>query len=177
MSDAARPSELPRAMEVGDQIALLERVLARLIDWIGKHDSKASVLLGINTALLGVLGTLAGKQAVLSSCALILLAAAVLPLGISFMFIYLGNFPKIKAAHPSLLYFGTIGKLEARSYERQLRQLTQEEYVSDLISQCHMIAQIVATKFDRLQWAYRMLFLSLPFWSLSIYALMDVPAK
>src|SRR5215831_18177819 len=42
-------------MDDTERIRVMESSLSRMIDWVGKHDSKASFVFGIATAMLGVL--------------------------------------------------------------------------------------------------------------------------
>jgi len=160
--------EQPTTQPAVNQIDREEKNLARQLDWIGRHDTKASVVLGLATGMLGVLASMGPKPSTWTPVVVILTCLSILLLGASFVFVHLGNYPKTKGPQ-SLIFFGTIASRSFDEYRKAAYLRSQEEYLQDLLMQSHVVACIVAKKFWALQWAYRMLFLALLPWAVCIY--------
>ncbi len=160
--------EEPTIQLAVNQLDRQEKNLARQLDWIGRHDTKASVALGLATGMLGILASMGPKPSTWTPLVVVLTCVSIVLLGSSFLFVYLGNFPRTSGPK-SLIFFGTISSLPIDEYRKTAYSQSQEDYLQDLLIQSHVVACIVAKKFWALQWAYRMLFLALPPWAASIY--------
>jgi hypothetical protein len=145
-----------------------EKNLARLIDWVGKHDNKAAVVLSLATAMLGLLAAAVPAPAGLTPTKITLAAVTVALLGVCLGSLYLGNYPRT-AGPPSLLYFNSIAGFSPEEYQRSFAARAREEHLHDLLRQGHAISSILRTKFSTLRSAYRALFLAVLPWLLSIY--------
>lgn len=151
-----------------NHLDLQEKNLARQLDWIGRHDTKASVALGLATGMLGILASMGPKPSAWTPLVVVLMSPCVVLLGSSFLFVYLGNYPKT-GGPKSLIFFETIAGLPIDEYKTAALSQSREDYLQDLLTQSHVVASIVARKFWALKWAYRMLFLALPPWAACIY--------
>ncbi len=159
-------------MDNAERTRLIESNLSRMIDWIGKHDTKASFVLGIATAMLGVLASCFAKAPNAGVYAKALVVVATALLSAVFWFLFRGTFPDTSVARPSespsLLFFGTVARMEPAEFRDRVKNLDTETHLQDLSHQCLEIAGIVAQKFESLRWAYRFLFMSLLPWAGSI---------
>ncbi len=54
-------------------------------------------------------------------------------------------------------------------FKRRFLALTRQDYLDDLLGRCHRNACIVAHKFTRLRWAYRLMFLGVVPWAVTLY--------
>ena len=50
-------------MPIEEQLDLAEKNLEFLLDWVGRHDNKSSIIFGIGTGMLGVIATFAPDKA------------------------------------------------------------------------------------------------------------------
>lgn len=160
-------SESVQQFDSSQRVAMMEKNLSRQIDWIGKHDTKTSIVLGITTAMLGVLAHSLSKVPDLPQTQLCFTLLAFGLLGAVLVFLYVGNFPRTDGSS-SLIFFGSIAKEKRDRYMARIREQTPEGYLEDLTNQCHVVSTIVDRKFRSLQWAYRMLFLSIAPWAESV---------
>jgi hypothetical protein len=64
--------------------------------------------------------------------------------------------------------------MDEDQYESAINALTDEEYIADLISQCHRNAEIVSAKYTWLKRAMISLYLCLLPWVLAIYLLIQL---
>jgi len=152
-----------------EKIAQLEGTLDRILQWARAAESKQSLILPLSLAILGALAALATKQstwevfpAIVSSISTILLLLALL-------FSALAAFPRTSGPKGSLLFFGGICDLE--QFKKAIHDQTDEEYIGDLLSQCHRNAQIAEKKFYWIQRSIASLFLSAPLWIVAVYSL------
>jgi hypothetical protein len=152
-----------------ERIRIAEVNLSRLLDWVGRIDAKSSVVLGINTAMLGVLASLAPAPHLWAARTVILGIVSVLLCAATFVCIYLVNYPRTKGPTTSLNFFGGIASRTFREYEKAFMHLASAEYLSDVLEQCHKNAEIVKLKFAALKWAYRFLMTAIVPWCLCLY--------
>ncbi len=151
------------------QIDIAEKNLARLLDWVGRVDNKSAVLLGIDTAMLGVLATLMPPITRCNWAMVVSAGLAVLLLGAGFAFIYWTNYPRTKGPSKSLLYFGAISKSTLNEYCSACLSRNANEHLNDLLEQCHRNAEIVDTKFRGLKFSFRSILAALIPWAIALY--------
>jgi hypothetical protein len=97
-------------MNEAEQIRIAESNLSRLLDWIGRIDAKSSVVLGINTAMLGALAGLAPAPHLWTTqTAIFALIGVISPIA-SLCCVYFVNYPQTKGPATSLNFFGGIAK-------------------------------------------------------------------
>ncbi len=159
-------------MDDTERIRLMESNLARMIGWVGAHDNKASFVMGIATAMLGVLAYDSARAQQADAYQLVFLTLPALPLLLVFFFLFRGTFPRTRIDRydktPSLLFFGTVARFSGDDFRDRVNQLDATGYLRDLNNQCLELAAIVDAKFKSLQRAYFFLFISLLPWAASI---------
>lgn len=154
-----------------DKSKFLEDSLTRQLYWIQAADSRAGLILSLSTAMLGVLAMLAPESGCWTVWLAILVFLAALLLLASLVFCAIGSFPRTNGPKGSLIYFGGIEKLNVAMYTKKLGEYDEHRYLDDLISQCHINAQVANIKFSWVKRALACLFIGALPWVLSIYYL------
>jgi len=158
-----------------EQLEVAERRLDRLFDWVGRSDTKFSIILGVDTGMLGFLATSAPTSGSLSVIAIILAAVSVLLLVTSLVFIYRGTYPRTQGPGASLIYFGSIADEERANLKERFRACDTDDHLDDVLEQVHRNSEILDSKFRELQWAYRALLIAIAPWAIALYLFGVVP--
>ena len=158
-------------MDIDKRTAIAENNLQRLLSLISSIDNKCAILIAINTALLGILITIVFSNDAPCWGHIILFILCVLLLTASLSITFWGSYPQTKGPVVSLLYPESIAKLESSEYEEKFLTLEDEDYLKDLINQCHRNAEISISKYKRLKLAYWLLFAGLLTWLVNLYLL------
>lgn len=156
-------------MNVQQQIDTSERNLDRLLDWISRLDGKSSLVLGIDTAMLGVLAGFAPRVDLWTVWMAIIAGVAIGMLAASLCFIYLANYPRTIGPRKSLLYFGSIAGMTFNEYQQSFANMSESQFLNDLLEQCHRNSEIITRKFWALKWAFITLLLAVVPWLVSLY--------
>ena len=152
-----------------DQISRAEANLERHLAWIERFDTKSSLAIGFSLAMLGVLATVIPPTAKWSCSFYISLSLTVAMIMGSLLFLFRGQYPRVNAPNDSLIFFGTIGKLSLAEFSKRHREMSDLEYLDDLMAQIHVNALILCRKFWSLKIALiLMLFSSIP-WLITLY--------
>jgi hypothetical protein len=134
-----------------------------------------TLILPLSTAMLSALAILSpAKASEWSVCAGIFSAIAVLLLITSIICAAVASFPRTKGPKGSLIYFGGITTRDTDQFKTEILALTEDRYLNDLISQCHVNAQIACRKYHWIQQSLALLFMSSFFWLISIYCLYSI---
>jgi uncharacterized membrane protein len=164
-------------MTTDEQIKLAEKNLEFLLDWVARHDNKSSILFGIGTAMLGVIGTLAPDFSLWHTYLIITSGVSVGLLFLCLFFLYLGNYPRLRGPSNSLFYFGSICKNCKNQYKEKFSKQTKEECLADILEQCHRNSEIITEKFKYLKGAFVSLLLSVIPWLITIYLFRVIPVN
>ncbi|WP_243368952.1 Pycsar system effector family protein [Microvirga solisilvae] len=146
-----------------------EKNLQRLLEWVGRHDARSATVFGVVAAMIGAAAALLPPP---SDWVWQLWASAIATAGgFSFVLVKLfqAQFPRLSSPNKSLIYFGTISRLTLKDYHNQFLQMSEEDYLRDLIAQCHINSAILETKFNCLKAALMCLLLTLAPWTTTIY--------
>lgn len=169
-------TDSPRETTQDEQARVLEAALDRHIEWVSQHESKATFVMGIVTGMLGALAALAPASPMWTPALLVVGGVTLGALSLSVVCLYFANYPRTSGP-ASLIFFGAIAAMSADEYRRRIRGLSSREYLDDLANQCHEVSRILTTKYRLLSWAFRGLFLSLPFWVVTMYLIRFASAK
>lgn len=132
------------------QIERAEKSLQRMIEWIGRHDSRSSAVLGIAIAMTGALSASIPALSQWNWRYALVLAAAAIALLAALAELLRGQFPRMRAT-PSWFFFGTIANHPFEEYHLKVRELSDEDYLEDVLRQCHTNARILRSKFRSLK--------------------------
>lgn len=156
-------------MEKKEQIQCAEKNLERLLEWVGKFDTKSSIILGIDTGMLAVLISFMPQLAMWGLSLAISTILTVATFSLSLFFIFLSSYPRTKAPSRSLIFFGTISEFSFNDYKKIFCERNNKDYLNDLLEQCHRNAEIISTKFKNLKLAYCMLLIGIIPWAITIF--------
>ena len=157
-----------------EQLEAAERRLDRLLDWVGRSDTKFSVVLGVDAGMLGFLATSAPPGAVPATTIIVAALAAAL-LVASLIFIYRGTYPRTKGPGGSLVHFGSVAGEDLEDFKARFRSCDARGHLDDVLGQMHRNAEILDRKFAELRRAYRCLLAAVVPWGISLYLLGVVP--
>src|SRR5580704_10390373 len=124
--------------------------LVLVLSFFPRVDAKASVVLAVDTGMVGYLSAhLPGLASVLwweflaPACTIALLTC-------SFWFLYKGAFPRLKGGEGSLVYFREVaGRTETKFVDEFMGQ-QESVYIKDVLGQSWRNSQILKDKFDAL---------------------------
>lgn len=161
----------PPADSLDVAICRAESVLARLLEWIRAADMRLGFALPLATAMLGVLAALAPPHGSWSLFGGIMTAFAALFLFFSVGFSALSSFPRTKGPLGSMIYFAGITANEQAQYESSFKAMSDADYLSDLLRQCHRNAQIAERKFIWVQRSIGCIYVAFAPWAFGIFEL------
>ena len=156
------------------RIARQERILDRQLEWIRASDSKIPPLAILNAAMLGALVALAPQFGCWTSVVWMVFGIYLGLSAISLMLLIFSVIPRMGGSKSSVIYFDSVRRVSLRSYRRQVRRLTDEDYFSDLIEQSYRNAKIAGVKFRRMRTAMALWIIAAIPWALTIYLFLNV---
>lgn len=161
-------------LSIQEQLAAAEQRLDRLLDWVGRSDTKFSVVLGVDTAMLGFLATSASARPVPLGAIIFALASVAL-LVLSLIFVYRGTYPRTHGPNESLVYFGSIAEKELEKFKNEFLAYDLQSHLNDVLEQIHRNSEILNGKFAKLQRAYESMLIAAIPWTISLYLFGVVP--
>ncbi len=156
-------------MDINEKIELLEKNLARQLEWIRAADTKIAPVIFITTFLLG------------TSVAFISMAPELSGFTISFAIICIGmllytlfniimvNFPRIARNDESSIFFEGVRATDYAGFEKKIASMTRETYFHDLANTCYENALIASVKFGYVKKAMLGLFFAIIPWVVLVY--------
>lgn len=148
-----------------------EKILLFQLEWVKTADAKVPPLFAINIAMLGVIIALMKTVSNWTIATAIFVALCLIPLVISMGFLALAMFPRMSGPKGSNVFFGGITRKAKATYLKEMTNLSDEDYESDLLGQAYTNAKIAETKYSNVKCAFVSSFISAPFWFISIYVL------
>lgn len=167
-------SDRHRDASIEEQLGAAEQRLDRLLDWVGRSDTKFSVVLGVDTAMLGFLATSAPAGPVSVSAIVFALAAGAL-LVLSLTCVYRGTYPRTQGPGGSLVYFGSIAEKDLKEFENKFVGCDLQDHLDDVLEQIHRNSEILNGKFEKLQRAYECMLIAAIPWTITLYLFGLVP--
>lgn len=152
-----------------NKIKQAEDNLQRKLDWVSRHDTRIAFVAGILIAMLGVLANAGASTTAWYwyIYAIFGISAGLLFTGL--ILIYFSQYPKTESQNSSLIFFGTIAGMKCDEFKKKFKNMTEEEYLNDLLSQIHINADILNKKFSYLKWSLVLLAVSIIPWLSAIY--------
>lgn len=152
-------------------VTRIEAELARLLDWVRAAESRLALVLPLSTAMLGALAVLAPAASKWTVVAAIAAAFAAFFLVLSIAFAAFASFPRTTGPTGSLIYFGGITSRDLTQYGSEVKSMTPDQYIDDLIGQCYRNAQIAERKYTWIQRSMACLFIAALPWVISLFIL------
>jgi len=143
-------------------------VLQLVLSFFSRVESKFSVILAIDTGMIGFLAANAPPFAAFSRWMLLLSAATVLLLAVSVAMLYRGSFPNLKGGESSLIYFREIAKRREHQFIEEFSAQSEKHYGHDLLAQVWRNSQILTVKYDSLKLAFTFLALAIVPWIVTL---------
>ncbi len=159
-----------------DRVSAAWQKLHLVLSFFPRVDAKLSVVHGINLGLSAILVTLIPRLEHFTLGIAVLSAAFIVPLAISFWYVWWGHFPNLHGGHGSLIYFGSISRMSQDEFRGACAERTLADMENDLLNQCWRNSQILDSKFSSLRRAYLAALIALVPW-LVLIALIPASAK
>jgi hypothetical protein len=139
-----------------------------VLSFFPRVESKSSVLLAIDTGMLGFVAANAPRLREMSIWMVITTAATLVLLAASIVMLYRGAFPRLSGGEKSLVYFREIaGRTEHRFIE-EFKAQSDAQYVSDLLGQVWRNSEILRVKYECLKHAFTLMALAIPPWLVTV---------
>lgn len=155
--------------DIENKISHAENNLQRKLDWISRHDTRIGFATGVSIGMLGILATACASITNWCVLSYIIFGLSGALLFASLIVIYFSQYPKTKSKNDSLLFFGTIAILKLEEFKKRFKQMNEEEYLDDLLSQIHVNAEILNKKFLNLKASLILLLFATAPWIYAIY--------
>jgi hypothetical protein len=142
--------------------------LVLVLSFFARVDAKASVVLAVDTSMVGYLAThlpvldaVRWWEFLAPTCTIVLVAG-------SFWFLYRGAFPQLKGGEGSLVYFKEIaGRTETKFVDEFMSQ-QEPAYIKDVLGQAWRNSQILKAKFDDLKRSFILMAMAVLPWTVSL---------
>lgn len=118
-----------------------------VLSFFPRVDAKLSVVLAIDTAMLGYLATHFPNFFSLRWWEMIAPALAIALMALSFGYIYKGAFPNLKGGNSSLVYFAAIAKRTESKFIEEFLAQDDSACAKELLGQVWRNSEILAEKF------------------------------
>lgn len=141
--------------------------LDRTLGFFSRVDAKASVILAVDTGMLGILVTNTPPVRTFDWSLLIVLLPTIL-LAASYWHLYKEAFPSLDGGHDSLIYFREIAKRTESQFVGAFQSQTEDSYLADLLSQVWRNSEILKEKFNHIRRAIDFMVLSILPWLISL---------
>jgi hypothetical protein len=148
-----------------------------VLSFFPRVESKSSVLLAIDTSMLGFLAAKAPRLQEFSTWTGLAAILTVLLLSASIVLLYRGAFPQLSGGHGSLIYFREIANRTEHRFVEEFRAQSEEQYVNDVLGQAWRNSEILRTKFDCLKHAFTFMALAILPWLTTIVLFATRPAS
>lgn len=155
-------------MTIEQRIAAAESSLERQLEWNTRFDNRSAVVLGVETAMLGVLASFAPDAAAWTWPMIVAAIFAVGTIATSLILLALAQFPDTVAPAKTLLFWGIIGCMNCEDFKEQSIARTDEEHLADLLEQIHRVSEILCSKFKRLKASYKWTIFALAPWCVTL---------
>ena len=133
-----------------NEIEIAKVQLERILGFFASVDAKASVALGVNVAMLGLLAANAPSVKLLNPWDLFA-APPILLIGISLYNLYHCSFPRLEGGKTSLVYFREIAERTEAKYIEEFRAETDDQHINDVLGQVWQNSKILRQKYELLR--------------------------
>jgi len=156
-------------MNLDNKIERAENNLQRNLDWVGRHDTRIAFATGISLAMLGILTNASASIVTWTWNIYAVFGLTAFLLFISLTLVYFSQYPKTESRNASLIFFDTVSALKCDDFKKKFKEMSDEDYLEDLLSQVHINAEILSKKFNYLKVSLRLLAVATFPWLFAIY--------
>ncbi len=136
---------------IGEAKEQLELVLS----FFERAESKALAIFAFNATLLALLFVNITSATFNGWWSVVIFAATIFGIGISFLRVYEAIFPNLEGDENSLIYFGAISRYSREDYINKCIQGTEADLLSDYLTQIWINSKILSYKFHRVKIAFQ----------------------
>ncbi len=151
-----------------EQLNAAREQLRMVLDFFGRVETKPSVVLGVDLAMLGFLASKIPTAAHVPTAGWIAAGVFAFLNGGSLWNLYRASAPQLEGGHDSLVYFREIAKRTEVGFVDEFRRLTEDALAKDVLGQVWRNSQILRIKFDCLVLAYRFMAVSIAAWVVAL---------
>jgi len=149
-------------------IAACKDELQLVLSFFPRVESKSSVILAIDTGMIGFLAANAPPFRAFSIWMLLSSGVTILLLAPSVAMLYRGSFPNLSGGQSSLVFFREVAKRTEHRFVEEFSAQSEKHYANDLLSQAWRNSQILSIKFDCLRWAFTFMALAILPWIVTL---------
>lgn len=142
--------------------------LSLVLSFFSRVDAKASVVLGVDTAMAGYLAGRMPSLMALPYWQTLFPLAAFLLIGNSIWQLYKGAFPNLTGGSSSLVYFREIAKRTEAKFIDEFMAQDETSHAKDLLGQAWRNSEILVEKFGHLRLAFVFMALAVFPWAVSL---------
>jgi len=147
-----------------------------VLSFFPRVESKLSVVLAVDTSMLGFLAAKAPRWQEFSRCMAVTAILTLVLLGASIVTLYRGAFPELSGGHGSLIYFREIANRTEHRFVEEFKAQSDEQYSNDLLGQAWRNSEILRAKFDCLKHAFTLMALAILPWLITVVLFATRPA-
>ena len=137
--------------------------LQLVLGFFPRVESKASVVLAVNTGMLGTLAAnLPSPQNFQWRMSIAVLPVALI--AVSDWFLFRITFPNLKGGSNSLVYFRTTAERTEHKFIEEFTALEDDAYSKDILGQVWRNSEILSKKFDHLRVAFILMLVAIMPW-------------
>jgi hypothetical protein len=156
-------------MDMQNRVRMMELSIERLLKTNNAADAKVATVVGMNTTMLAVLAAIVTSTTVSSGWLVALAVLSAVGMLAALFCLSLSSFPRTSRPAKSVIFFGAIAGLSTEVYGDRVKSINEEEYIEDLIDQCHRTATIATRKFRWIQRGQMIWYASIIPWLLTVY--------
>ena len=142
--------------------------LKLVLSFFPRVNTMLSLILAINTGMLGILAANAPSIRVMTWPMIIAAIVTVVAIAVSIVFLYRGAFPNLDGGHDSLIYFREIARRAEHKFIEEFKIQSEDAYINDILSQVWRNSEILRAKFDSLKMAFVSTAIAIVPWVLSL---------
>ncbi|HYQ23981.1 Pycsar system effector family protein [Stenotrophomonas sp.] len=142
-----------------------------ILSFFPRVDAMLAVLLGVNTAMAGVLFSKWPGAAGADGWIVITTICFALFSALCYLAIYRAAFPNLEPAGKSTIFFGDVAKLSAPEYSRLLLDVSDRELALEIAHQVWRNSSILMIKYGFLRNAFGWLLASIAPWVVSLLSI------
>ena len=159
-------------METDKLLSASKDQLNLVLGFFPRVESKASVLLAINTGMLAFVASNAPPLKEFSRWMDVSASATLLLLAASIAVLYRGAFPRLSGGEDSLVYFRRVAFRTEHKFIGDFKKQSIEQYSDDLLAQAWRNSAILKAKFDALKHSFILTALAIIPWvaTLALFA-------
>lgn len=155
-------------MEQKELVGACKDQLNLVLSFFPRVDTKASVVLAIDTGMLGYLFSHFPPFFSLRWWEMLAPASAIACIGVSLWHLYRGAFPVMKGGDRSLVYFLEIAKRTESKFIDEFLCQKEADYAKDLLGQAWRNSEILAEKFRYARIGFNSMALALVPWAVAL---------